>query len=217
MRRLTLATAGITLAIMLAAPRAATAGMGEVIDGIIGLTGPQMIGVPIACEVNIPNKETACYVVGKTVRRAWNTGGFQTFWRSQRLFVSIGGGVYGSTGKNSEMREFEGGRVRMLAFEPMVVYRWFPRTESSFSIEHGAGASALYLFGDFPSFGKGGIKIRPIGGVWRDIKGTEWDFGLTYNLRFFPDAFTAAEFGKPGPPTHGGREFAHGFSVTLWR
>jgi hypothetical protein len=201
------------LAIVLAAPNAAHAGMGEVIDAIIGLTGPQMIGVPIDCEVNLQTRARACFIAGFAPR-----GLPPNYAEDRRLWVVIGGGAYTSTNKDSEMREFSWGDAHMLAFEPTVNVRSYVRPstdDTSFAVEHGVGASALYLFGDFDSFVKGGIKIRPVGVVWRNINGRRFNFGLAYNLRFFPNAFTPAEFGRPGPTTHGGREFAHGFTLTL--
>jgi hypothetical protein len=136
----------------------------------------------------------------------------------RKLWVVIGGGAYTSTNKDSEMRSFSWGDAHMLAFEPTVNAQSYERTSDSgtrFAVEHGAGVSALYLFGDFDSFGKGGFKIRPLAVVWRNINGGGLNFGLAYNLRLFPTAFTPADFGRPGPTTHGGREVAHGFTLIL--
>ena len=216
MQRRRLGTAAVMLAILLGAPRAASAGMGELLDLIIGLTGPQMIGVPIDCEINVETRQRACYAAGVRVPTAPRD---DTYRQNRRLWVTVGGGVYVSTDRDSEMREFAWGDAGMLAFEPTVQVRSIGRdiNGTSFALEHGAGASLLYLFGDFDSFVKGGIKFRPATIAFRNINGGRWDVGIAYNLRFFPNAFTPADFGRPGPTTHGGREFAHGFTVIFRR
>ena len=223
MRRLKMGTAGVMLAIMLAVPRAADAGgMGDVIDVIIGLTGPQMVGAPFACELDLAaTKQTACYFVGFryplpvppsadiTVRSLDDT-----FWRSRDFWLSLGGGVYGSTPKDSKMRQFEIARIWMLAFEPMVNYRLFKNERENFVVELGAGPSVLSLFGEgFDAFAKGGIKVTP-SITRRNVSGGRLILSVGYTFRFFPNAFTSEDFGGT-TPTHSGREVAHGFSLGL--
>jgi hypothetical protein len=217
MRRLRLGTTGFAFALLLMVPRAASAGMGEIIDVIIGLTGPQMVGAPIACELDLgESRDTACYFAGvrfprprlsakQTVRSVDDT-----FWTGRNLWVSLGGGVYGSSPKDSEMRDFEFARVWMLAFEPTLNYRSV--TSGKFVIEHGAGPSVLSLFGKgFDSFVKGGIKVTPVAVTWRDVAGGRLIVAVAYNLRIFPEAFTSQDFGAT-TTTHSGREIAHGFT-----
>ncbi len=226
MRRLRL---GMFLAVlMLMVPRGASAGMGDFIDGIIGLTGPQMVGVPMACEVILDGDErdTACYLAG--IRVPWpRMNEDDDFWRRRTYWVSFGGGVYASTGKDSEMRGFEAYDVWMFALEPMLHYRSIGPGRGrgnirKFAMEHGIGPSLFYLFGkgidgnDFDAFANGGIKIRPVALTWRNLTTSGLGFGFAYNLRIFPTAFKAEDFG--GDPTsneHEGREYAHGFSFTL--
>ncbi len=222
MRRLRLGTTGFAVALLLMVPRAASAGMGEIIDIIVGLTGPQMVGIPMACEVNLDDREreTACYLAG--IRIPWpGPGEDDEFWRSRGYWVSFGGGVYTSTGKNSDMRTFEGYDVWMLALEPTVNYRSFKNESQNFVVEHGVGPSLFFVFGngidgkDFEAFAKGGIKVRPLALTWRNLNG--WlDLGVAYNLRIFPKPFTAQEFGgDPATNKHEGREYANGFTVTI--
>jgi hypothetical protein len=224
MRRLKLGTTGIAMALLLMVPRAASAGMGEAVDFIIGLTGPQMVGVPMACEVILGEGDrkgdAACYLAG--IRVPWpRFMEDDLFWQDRNYWVSFGGGVYASTGKNSDMRNFNAYDVWMLAIEPMVNYRTFKNESQNFVVEHGVGPSLLFLFGngidgrDFEAFAKGGIKVRPVALTWRNLKGF-LDLGVAYNLRIFPQPFTAPEFGGDALTNrHEGREYAQGFSVTV--
>lgn len=217
MRRLRMGTTGFAVALFLMVPRAASAGMGEIIDIIVGLTGPQMVGAPIACEFGLgESRGRACYVAGfrfppptlsakQTVRSVDDA-----FWTGRNFWVSVGGGVYGSTPKDSGMRDFELARVWMLAFEPTLNYRTV--TSGKFVLEHGAGPSVLSLFGKgFDSFVKGGIKVTPVAATWRDVGGGRLLVAVAYNLRIFPEAFTSQDFGGT-TTTHSGREIAHGFT-----
>ena len=235
MRQLRFAT--FAAALMLMAPRPASAAMGDIIDTIIGLTGPQMVGIPIACEVILAgdDRDTACYVAG--IRVPWPRNlEDDRFWRRRDYWVSFGGGVYTSTGKDSEMRGFEAYDVWMLALEPMSNIRSIGRlpeergareqainsTSPKFTMEHGVGPSLLFLFGngingnDFEAFANGAIKVKPVALTWRNLTPGVLGLGVAYNLRIFPKAFTATDFGgDPATNEHEGREYAHGFSVTL--
>jgi hypothetical protein len=206
MRRLRLGTVGFVFAIVLA-PQAASAGMGEIIDIIVGLTGPQMIGVPIKCELNLRTQTTTCYAAGIRIPRRERKVD-DDFWQSRQFWASLGGGVYFSTGKNSEMREFDAFCVRMLALEPTLNYRSVGPTTGGFALEHGAGPSLFHFSGsDFDSFVKGGIKVTPAALTWR----RKLIVHVAYNVRIFPKAFTSEDFGSTSS-THTGRELAHGFT-----
>jgi hypothetical protein len=222
MRRLRLGTAGLAVAVSLLAPRPASAGMGDVIDVILGLRGPQMVGIPMACEVILEEpKQKACYVAGFPV--PWPKPGVDDdFWQSRDYWVSFGGGVYSSTGKDSDNGAFEAYDTWMLTLEPTLNIRSFGRNRrGNFKIEHGVGPSLFFLFGsgvdgkDFDSFANGGIKVKPVGLAWRNIwKGV--DLGAAYNLRIFHKEFTAQDFGgDPGPATDTGREYVQGFSISI--
>lgn len=213
MRRLKLTTTGLAVLLLLMVPRAASAGMGEVVDFILGLTGPQMIGLPIGCDLNLNSRESACNFSFIRLKGPED----DSFWLNRRFWASIGGGVYASTAKNSEMREFSWFDVGMLALEPTLNYRTFTGGDNArYVIEHGAGGSLLYLFGDgFQPFAKGAIKIRPISFTARNVINGRISLGVAYNLRIFPDAFTSEDFGAPPSSTHDGREVAHGFTIIL--
>lgn len=225
MRRLRMGTIGFAVALLLVVPRMAHAGMGEWIDVIVGLTGPQMVGLPIACdfilnptEANPDAAKKACFAGPLRIKGPRLPDGF---WSRRNFWASVGGAVYFSTTKNSEMRPFDWFDAGMLAFEPTLNYRSLRIRNSAgalrFVIEHGAGGSIFYVFGDgFEPFVKGGIKLRPIAFTVTDIFESSWDLGVAYNLRIFPSPFTSAEFGvDSAASTHGGREFAHGFTAIV--
>src|SRR5688572_19583288 len=203
MRRLRLGTTGFAVALLLTVPRAASAGMGEIIDIIVGLTGPQMVGVPFDCELDLAtSKQTACYFAGVRFPRPMRDSGVtvrsidDTFWRGRDFWVSLGGGVYGSTWKNSGMKDFEIARVWMLAFEPTANSRLFQNEAENLVVELGAGPSVLSLFGEgFDAFAKGGIKVTP-SITWRNVRGGRLIVGLGYTLRFFPNAFMSQQFDR---------------------
>lgn len=222
MRRLRLRTSGIVVALSLIIPATASAGMGEVVDIIIGLTGPQMFGLPIACEFNLKPND----VDPDAPKRACFIGPYRIngpaipdyFWAGRNVWASVGGAAYFSTTKDSEMRPFDWFDAGMLAFEPTLNYRLFktpsgPKLRPRFVIEAGAGGSLFYVFGDgFEPFVKGGIKLKPAAFTWH-LRGNGY-LGLAYNLRIFPNAFTSEDFGADTTtPSHNGRESAHGLTV----
>lgn len=212
MQRLKLATTGFVMALLLMVPHSASAGPAEVVDWILGLTGPAMIGLPIACDLDLNSKETECHLSWIRLKGTSD----DSFWERRRLWASLGGGVYTSTNKDSEMREFSWFDVGMLALEPTLNYRSVATEGNRLVVEHAAGGSLLYLFGDgFSPFAKGAIKIRPISVTRRDFIKGRIDLGVAYNLRIFPDAFTSEDFGAPPSSTHTGREVAHGFTIIL--
>jgi hypothetical protein len=220
-------TIGFGLALLLVAPRVANAGMGEWIDVIVGLSGPQMVGVPLACEVILKQeKEKACYIAGFPV--PWpKPGQDDAFFHQRDQWLSFGGGVYASTGTDSEAGGYEAYDVWLLAFEPTVNVRSLGRKprqgeDRKFKMEHGAGLSLFYMFGrgidgkDFDAFANGGIKLRPVALTWRNIT-PHLDRGVAYNLRIFPQRFTAQDFGADGTgtTTDEGAEYVQGFSITV--
>ena len=215
MQRLKLLVTGVAVAFLLMVPRAASAGMGEVIDIIIGLTGPQMIGVPIKCELNLESRATTCYAAGIRIPRAERKVD-DDFWTARRFWASLGGGVYFSTTKDSDMRNFDAFAIQMFALEPTVNYRLGRlRGGSNFAYEVGAGPTMMFFHSrDFESFFNWGIKTTPAALTWRNVSSHNLIFHFAYNLRVFPDAFTAEDFGGT-TSTHTGREIAHGVTFGI--
>ena len=177
MRRLWRGTTGVAAALLLMVPRVASAGMGDVIDVIIGLTGPQMVGTPIACEVILDaSKDKACYVAGFPV--PWPEPGVDDdFWQRRDFWVSFGGGVYTSTGKDSDMRGFECVRRMDAGSRADAEFSNYRkrRRRGNFKVEHGFGPSLFFLFGsgidgkDFDGFANGGIKVKPVALTFRNL------------------------------------------------
>ena len=206
MPRVRLGVAGIVFAAALAAPGSARAG---IIDFIWEMSGPQMAGVPIECDIDVRTGEHECRLAEV------HLSGEETFRRGQgRLWLVAGGGVYVATGKDSEMREFEFGKAQLFAVEPTLNFRSYEGPNRTVALEHGAGLSTFILHGkDFDTFGKLGIKTVPV--LFRYKK-----FTIAYTLRLFPDGFTSQDFGVPtgAPNTHPGREVVHGFTIGVrWR
>ena len=217
MRRLRLGTTGLVVALMLMMPGAASAGVGEVVDYIIGLTGPPMIGVPISCDIDTQLKKTVCHaatiVLPPTRARILAN---EEMFNNRQLWVSLGGGFYWSTGQDTDMGKFGFGTVKMLALEPTVNVRSIRADAGALVIEHGAALSALFIFAKDVDFSaNGGLKVKWVGITRRDALGGA-DLGLAYNMRFFPDAFRASQFSPDGSTArHGGREFVHSFTLTV--
>ena len=204
MSRVTLGIAGVVCAVALMCPRPASAG---IIDFIWEMSGPQMAGIPIVCDIDVRTGEYQCRASELHLK------GNRDFRRGKgQLWIGAGGGVYISTGKNTTMREFGFACVQLVAVEPTVNYRWHESPGRVVAIESGAGPSYFVLHGDgFETFGKFGIKTVPF-----EVRYKRFTAGYTYRL--FPNGFTSAEFGVPAgsPNTHNGREHVHGF-ILGWR
>jgi len=208
MPRLTCGIAGIALAFTLVCPRPANAGL---IDFIWEMSGPQMVGVPISCdfELTAPSRDQSDYEC--RVSEVSISGDRALRDRRSRFWLEVGGGVYISTGKNSEMREFGFGRVQLFAYEPMLHIRTLNR--DSVKLTHGVMGLSYFLItgSDFKRFDNVGLKIVPVELTYKG-------FGIGYTLRVFPNGFTSEQFGVPsGTTTHQGREVVHGFVISLRR
>lgn len=193
---------GIVVLVLLAFPRGGTAG---IIDTIFEMSGPQLIGVVIGCKVELnADLSNECSIVGWPTERSAGV---------PRAWLSVEGGIYTSTGKNSEGTNYEAFRTNMLAFEPILEVR--STNLNGFVVYHGvAGLSYDFFFGpDFRRFDKFGAKFRPIGVAFNTGR-FRWD--LAYNLRLYGNGFTADEFGF-GRRMDGDRpsEAVHGVSIGL--
>jgi hypothetical protein len=165
-------------------------------DGIIDLiwemSGPQLVGYLLQCRIALDGTPESCNVVGKKV----SGQGART---TTRIWLSLEGGPYLSTGRNAEgvtgPNNYEAWKVAMLAFDPMLEFESV-RTPRGLSLYHGlVGGSVNLLFGSgFDAFTNAALKVKPIG-VAIPI-GDHWRFTVEGVLRFYPTGFSADQFGK---------------------
>lgn len=191
---------------LLAFPRAGSAGMGEV---ILGMSGPQLIGYPlIQCRVVLDSTARSCEVSGRT---------FAGRWAQSKIRLTLEGGPYFSTGKDAEGQDYQFFKIGMLAFDPMLeIESWRSTSENRFAVYHGVlGVSYNLLFGSgFDSFTNVALKVRPIGVMFP--AGKRFRVEVEYNLRLYPNAFSADEFGKvPLVPASTTGEAVHSFSFSV--
>lgn len=215
MPRVSISIAGIIFAAMLAAPGSAAAG---IIDFIYEMSGPQMWGIPIQCDVDLrslPAKSAdgtprnyQCRFIEK------HLGGERLFRTAEDrwLWVSIGGGVYTSTTKDSRPNIFDAWKIGMVAYEPMLHIRSVQSpgsTRSRFAIEHGAiGFSHMLFVGKgFEPFDNIGIKFMPLQVRYRRVS-------VGYTMRVFPKGFTSPQFGGPPSRSTQGAEVVNGILGT---
>ena len=224
MRRALLWSAGSVLAVLFVCPvPAAAAGAGGVIDLIAGMSGPQMIGLPIWCDFTLqtdtddpryktPPARQECRIVGKRLgRRDADDPAGRKFMDTRFIWVTTGGGFYFSTGEDSDTNHYNFFDVLMLAYEPMVNIRSLKRRDVR--IDHGVmGLSYFFLFGeDFSRFSNVGMKFTPIHVSWRH-------FEIAYNFRVFPTPFRPEQFPdqfRADDPV-GGAEVIHGFTFVFY-
>jgi hypothetical protein len=164
-----LGIAGVALMTLLSLPRESAAGLGDI---IVGMSGPQMVGVVAHCRVPVGRSVTECHVLNRE-------GTDRNYW------VSFEGGLYGSTWKNGDDNEYGLFDVGMLTFEPLFEFRLWPGGE----VRSGVGPGYNFLFGKkFQGFDKLNIKFRLIA-----VESPNLD--LAVNLRVYPEGFTSDEFG----------------------
>jgi hypothetical protein len=219
MRRKYAGITGIALLAVLGFPCVSHA---SIWDYIWSMSGPQMIGIVFHCEYDWEHKNAAktaheCRifdyrVIGEAesrkLRRTWLT------------FDTIG---YVSTGKNSgeepEEFDFHDFDSFMVAIEPMVEMRSFTNKDSkgvanygNLTFHHGLiGLSYDVVFGkQFSTFDNIGLKFRPLGVTYKN-------FNASFNLRWYPDRFTAGQFGMvdptPNDPDPDSSEWTWGISA----
>src|SRR5262245_9620922 len=192
---------------LLAFPRTGSAGLGEV---ILGMSGPQLIGILFQCRVVVDGTFEGCYE--PSGMKIAGRGG------QSRFRLTLEGGPYFSTGRNgAEGQDYQFFKIGMLAFDPMLEYEsWRSPRENRFSVYHGVlGVSYNLLFGSgFDSFTNVALKLRPIGVMFP--VGKSWRVEAEYNLRLYPNAFSADEFGKvPVVPASTTGEAVHSFSFSV--
>jgi hypothetical protein len=227
MRRTSVRTLGILIVASLAYPASAHANIWDI---IWKMSGPQMMGFPLHCEWALGDKDT---VPNPPIAIDRVTPGppytrfecreldFRFYGKvkprySRRVWLSIDGGPYFSTGKDPHGGidpDFEKFSVWMVAVEPLLEVRSGTRWGIMFN--HGVGATYDVLFGDgFATFDKAGIKFKPITAtIARRIN-------ASFTLRWYPTGTTLDEFGRtssrPDDFQHK-NEVSPGFSVgVLW-
>jgi hypothetical protein len=195
-----LLTVVCVFAALLAFPKEGKAAAG-IIEIIIEMSGPQMLGFLVECRVPLDGTLDQWTVVGKKVAG-------QDAPPPRKLRFALEGGVYVSTGHDVDGLDYEFGKTYMLAFDPMLEIETVTRPR--FAMYHGVmGASYNFLFGEgFRKFANVGFKLRPIGVVIANR------VDLSYNLRLYPNGFTADQFGMlPLVPESGGPEAVHGIVI----
>lgn len=208
---------GVSALLLLGVPRSASAGFGDV---IWGLSGPRLYGIVSGCDFiwtapkpDTPRPAPRCRVldVGLTKTEDGNPMVAITNGGQGKMWLTLDGIFYFSTGNNSDGVEYKAFNYYMVAFEPLLQVQsvgW-----GSGALYHGViGISYDWLFGKgFDSFDNFGVKVRPIG----VLLGRH--LNLEYNVRIYPRGFTASDFGLVDPKAKPrDSEIVHGFSFG-WR
>jgi hypothetical protein len=174
-------TAAVVLGAAITAPRDARAG---IIEFIWEMSGPQMIGVLAECRLNFDGGG-----VDQCTAAGFPFAGEDTP-RPRKLWLTLDAGVYFSTGHDVSGQDYEFGRTWMLSFDPMIEIQTVSRPK--FAMYHGVmGVSYNFLFGEgFRKFTNVALKVRPIGVIIANR------VNVAYNLRLYPNGFTADQFGR---------------------
>jgi hypothetical protein len=191
-------------AFMLVGPRVAEAGIGEF---IWEMSGPQMIGGGLQCKFNLQGEVEQCYVTVPI------TTSLRDAPQKRRFRISLDGGIYVSTGKNAGGVDYEAWKTWMLAFDPMIEFVTKDNRTDTLRDRrewyHGImGVSYNVLFGDFRRFANVGLKLRPIG--YRRGR-----FNYEFDVRIYPNGFTADQFGKAAEPEPNRAEVTWGLSLGI--
>ena len=182
-------------------PTVASAGIGEL---IWEMSGPQFAGGNIRCRTRLDVWKPQCYVSPAFIAKTADPG------QRVKVWLSIEGGVYVSTGKNRTDEfgnefDYRFASVAMFGFEPIVeflsplekVLPFLPEgdieNKDALTIYHGVG----YMLDGFVlnnpgPFAMDGVKFRVIGVAF---KGYEFDF----NLRVYRHGTTPDQFGFAPP------------------
>jgi hypothetical protein len=226
-----LGTAACAFAMLLIVPRAASAGIIEI---IAEMSGPKMFGFSADCRLNLDGTWDSCKTPGSLGLKAAAEGFVGP--RPSKVWLSFFGGYYFSADATVNRQDYERGEVKMFVFDPMLEFEsksWPTKCKDDpdtperddcgrlrLQIYHGAiGMSYNLLFGaGFPTFSNIGMKVRPIGIVYPIGKIKNWDIGadFSYDLRLYPQRFTAEDFGHiPLEPEGNGAEAVHAFVFGL--
>ena len=175
---------------VLACARPADAGW---LDFIWEMTGPQMVGFGIECEVGIArNPDRGCIIPGWRFSNANIARGEkpQDHW----FWVSTGAFYYVSTDE-----EFTSSGVRGFGVDPMVLFSRF-NDKRTIRVTAGAGLTVQRFWSDdFEAFGNSGFKFRPLA-VDFPVAG-RMRLNVAYNLRYFWDGFESSPAVEGTPTT----------------
>jgi len=205
-----LGTIGILLS-LLAIP---STGHASIIDIIWGMSGPQMIGVVLHCEVDLEHKS-----VDKEDLIECRGIDYLLYHRLKprpvrRVWLSLDAAYYFSTDKDSDGNEFNWFENHMVAFEPILEVRSYTSPDENFMVHHGLmGITYDVLFGEnFDTFDNVGLKFRPIGVTINKR------YNASFTLRYYPRRFVSEDFGIINPTQNkDGGEWVYGFTVGwLW-
>jgi len=203
-----------SIAMLLAFPRAGSAGLGEL---ILEMSGPRMFGVGLECRLTFQGTWESCKISAPTTALL-----FAENQPDAKMWLSLGGTFFWSIDKTVNGQHYETGEVKMWSFDPILEIEskaWAIKDKNlKLQIYHGVvGASFNLLHGkDFSTFSNVAFRLRPAGIVIPLSK--NWGVDLSYNIRFYPRRFTAEDFGKePLPDAEPSREAVHSFVLGFRR
>ena len=193
-------TVVFALAILLTLPRAGSAGLIEI---IAEMSGPKMYGHSYECRLRLDGTWDSC----KASTFVQNM--FVTLDQPGRdMWLSLGGGYYYSADKTVNGNDYGFGDVQMATFDPILEIEsksWpVDYSDLTFQLYHGvlgATLDVIFVQGETPTFFNAGLKLRPIGvvvpipGLPGKLK-RKLAFDYSFDLRIYPDRFTAEDFGK---------------------
>ena len=200
------------LASLLAVPRIASAGIGEV---ILELSGPKMFGLGLECRLLLSGDWESCKV---STPAGLLVGENQP---NRKMWLALGGSFYWSLNSTVNGQDYGTGEVKMWSLDPMLEIEsksWGDPNDLRLQIYHGIlGVSYNLLHGEhFPTFTNAALKVRPFGIVVP--VSSNWGIDFSYNIRLYPNAFTAEDFGRvtvPGFEPGAGTEAVQSFVVGL--
>lgn len=211
---------------LLGLPRDGAAG---IVDVILEMSGPKMYGFTIDCRLTVTGEWDSCKGSGATpLAKAFVAPPEHKVW------LSLAGGYYFSADATTNGQHYDRYEVKMVAFDPMLEFEsksWSTKCSKNsitgkryecgrlrLQFYHGAvGMSYNVLWGrNIETFSNAGLKVRPFGiavpvGSVR-LFGKTWDLApdFSYDLRLYPQRFTAEDFGKTSTePEPNGAEVVH--------
>jgi hypothetical protein len=202
------------LAALLVFPRTGDAGIGEI---ILEMSGPRMIGFGLECRLTFSGSWESCKVATPTPLL------FAENQPDVRMWLSVGGKFFFSVDKTINGQHYETGEVKMWSFDPMLEFesKAWPVDHSNLDLQlyHGVLGVSYNVFhgADFPTFSNVALKLRPAGIVIPFSR--NWAVDVSYDIRLYPRAVTAEDFGKvPLPDAEPSREAVHSIGVGFrWR